>query len=266
MQLYVKANLAEHQSMLELAKRFPIDSDALTSDITSKAEGVFLWVKIVVQLLVNDLEDGDDIEDLRKKLWSLPPDIRGLYRRMISKMEPTYQVQASEIFQMAHLWNEVSENEPLRTLVLSFAMEDMSEAFARPVGPLDSEQVGWLCEKTENKIRSRCCGLIKVYKKLGVLGKGSSEQPDPSSNTDSSLGDSVITYLHRTVAEFLMAQDVWAEICAATNDSNFDPACNLASACLSTMKIESSLNLLTNYKCTAAMLRIAKGLSNQTMC
>lgn len=65
-----------------------------------KAEGVFLCVRLVVRLLVDGLEAGDTIMDLQAKLQSLPRDLKDLYREMLSRTLPEYQVQASEILQM----------------------------------------------------------------------------------------------------------------------------------------------------------------------
>jgi hypothetical protein len=75
--------------MVRLIQRFPSKAPQLASDIADKAEGVFFWVKLVVQLLIEGLEDGDDLDELQAKLYSLPSGLSDLYRRMFGKMIKT---------------------------------------------------------------------------------------------------------------------------------------------------------------------------------
>ncbi|KAJ9131629.1 p-loop containing nucleoside triphosphate hydrolase [Pleurostoma richardsiae] len=230
MEIFVKGNLSSHESMVQLTKRFPQDACELVAEIKSKADGVFLWVKLVVRLLVDGLEAGDDMKDLRKKLRLLPPDLRDLYRRMMEKMQPEYQVQAAELFQLFQTWNLVTADEPFRTLTLAFAFQEPAEALKRDVGPLDLESSDWLHDNTEARIRSRCCGLIEVHRKHLI--------PRSGLQYAGRINQSVVNYMHRTVAEFLLSEDVWEEVCAKTQGSRFDPVRSLTYASLSMMKVE----------------------------
>jgi hypothetical protein len=232
MQIFVKGNLSSHQFMVELTKRFPQDANDLVTEIQTKAEGVFLWVKLVVRLLVDGLESGDDMKDLKRKLRLLPADLRELYRRMMSQMKPEYQAQAAKIFQLLHTWNSIVPDQPLKTLALSFAFEPSQEALNREVAPLEMETLEWMLQSTEAKIRSRCCGLLEIHKKpRGVH--------DPASYTER-INESVVSYLHRTVAEFLQFDEVWEEVCSMTDKSAFNSHSSLTYASVSMMKIERS--------------------------
>ena len=103
MEIFVKENLVQHPSMAGLMKLYPLRAGELISEIKTKAEGVFLWVIIVVKLLVNGWEEGDGIKDLQRKLRCLPLDLRDLYRRMISKMPPDYQSGRTNIPTFSYL-------------------------------------------------------------------------------------------------------------------------------------------------------------------
>ncbi|KAH6951183.1 hypothetical protein BKA56DRAFT_505764, partial [Ilyonectria sp. MPI-CAGE-AT-0026] len=104
MQLFVEGILVSHQMMAQVTKRYPEDTREIVAEIREKADGVFLWVRLVVKLLVNGLELGDSMEGLRRKLRSLPRDLREIYRRMISKITPEHQIQAAEIFRLLQTW------------------------------------------------------------------------------------------------------------------------------------------------------------------
>lgn len=247
MEIFVKENLSEHEKMTELTKRFPTQAHELTEEIKLKAAGVFLWVKLVVRLLVDGLEEGDDIKDLRARLKRLPPDLRDLYQRMISRMQPEHQRQAAELFRLFHTWNLCVSDQPLRTATLAFAIRPPLEAFEDVVAPIDPGNLQWLCSNTEARLRSRCCGLLEVHKKVTIpkatkerylygeyaLAQAYSMSVDP-------IVTSTVDYLHRTVAEFILSDDVWNEICSMTADSNFGPTLHLACASLSMMKIDES--------------------------
>jgi hypothetical protein len=47
-------------------------AEVLIEDVTQKASGVFLWVRLVVKSLLEGLRDGDTVEDLRSRLLLIP--------------------------------------------------------------------------------------------------------------------------------------------------------------------------------------------------
>ncbi|KAF2472567.1 uncharacterized protein BDR25DRAFT_197492, partial [Lindgomyces ingoldianus] len=252
MELFVKENLVAHRSMIALSRRFPQETRALVNELKEKAAGVFLWVRLVVRLLMNGIEAGDDVIDLRRKLRSLPADLRDLYRRMISKMDPEYRIQAAEIFLLLNTWKQYIPDQPFRLITLSFAMQTPSEAFSQPIQSLDAETFEWICKNVEARIRSRCCGLLDVYSNNSV----SSAASMPPKNIE--LEGPVVDYLHRTVAEFLASDNIWDDISEIMDGSNFDASLSLASACISTIKtcqIYPSSILVGNTNALLALCR-----------
>ncbi|KAF4624989.1 hypothetical protein G7Y89_g13181 [Cudoniella acicularis] len=275
MDIFVKGNLSSHWSMVDLTRRFPREANELVQEIKTKAAGVFLWVKIVVRMLVDGLEEGDEMKDLQKKLRQLPPDLRDLYRRMIGRMLPDHQTQAAQIFQTFHTWNLTIDHQPFKTLALAFSMQPLSEAFDRQVAPLEAETRQWLCHNTEARIRSRCCGLIEVHSH--VKSKSSKEdtirpskiENTPTEDSDYAISDvdvnSTIDYLHRTVGEFLASVDVWKEISDMTKGTEFDPYWSLTSSCLSLLKTDLSYTstfLLQNLQNCVTFSRRAPTISD----
>jgi hypothetical protein len=224
MVVYVQGNLASHDIMVKLTKRHPKDTKEIVAEITEKAAGVFIWVKLVVKLLVDGLEDGDDMEELRMKLKSLPSDLRDIYRRMFSKIKKDYQVQAAEIFLLLQAWQSITPTETFSPVTLYCALRPLQECLDLHVESFDPETIAWCSQQVAARVRSRCCGLVFVY---------ISEDEDIEVEAHSS-----VTYMHRTVAEFLVSDDVTAELQSlATFESNV----KLASACVYVLKICGSL-------------------------
>jgi hypothetical protein len=62
------------------------NADLILDEITDRAEGVFLWVKLVLDELWQPLCDGKPIEDVRSLLSDLPTDLPEFYKRMVENI------------------------------------------------------------------------------------------------------------------------------------------------------------------------------------
>jgi hypothetical protein len=233
MTAFVKSTLSSHHLMVTLLRQFPAAAPQLAVEIVEKAAGVFLWVTLVVRLLIEGLEDGDNLEELQERLRSLPPDLRDLYSRMLSKMSTRNQRQASEVFQIVKMWNLNVHGQQLPGLVLSYSMNSPKDCFDVPIGPMDWDYFESLMSSLSKRISSRCCGLLEVHHvKSRRLRDVSLDDADKT----------VVAYMHRTVAEFFEMSEVWTDICAFTEGRNFDPAIRLISGCLSALKMGQGLH------------------------
>ncbi|KAF2819350.1 hypothetical protein CC86DRAFT_413047 [Ophiobolus disseminans] len=75
MEAYVHGELSSHRRMVRLSQQFLTKAPQIMVDLVDKAENVFLWVKLVVCLLIEGLEDGDDLAELQARLEALPSDL-----------------------------------------------------------------------------------------------------------------------------------------------------------------------------------------------
>ncbi|KAG8533041.1 uncharacterized protein KY384_001824 [Bacidia gigantensis] len=74
--------------------------DALTTEITDKASGMFIWVRIVVEELIERLIDGYTVVQLREILLEIPEELQDLYRRVLSRIKPQYALHCYVLFQI----------------------------------------------------------------------------------------------------------------------------------------------------------------------
>jgi hypothetical protein len=216
MKHYVHEKLSFHPLMIQS----PEQASLLTTELMDKADGVFLWVVITVRLLIKGFEDGDNLDELQQTLRSLPPDLKSLYRRMFDTMDPHYRRQGSELFQLTRKWYQLRPDEEFPAIAAFYATQNPSVGLEVKSGMASSnndKNVGSL----ERRLRSRCCGLLEVR----IFG---------------TLDESVVTYMHRTVGEFLTLDEVWEEVCGITNGTGFEPTLNLASACLAVVKTSNN--------------------------
>ena len=60
---YIMSRFADDKHYARLSKLNPMGASALISNMTEKSAGVFLWVYLVVQSLLDGLSDGDRLSD-----------------------------------------------------------------------------------------------------------------------------------------------------------------------------------------------------------
>ena len=76
--------------MAVFAEEFTANTEGLKQYIVEKSSGVFLWTVLVVRSLMTGLRNHDTVEELRKRLDLLPPELDQLYRHMIKSMHPLF--------------------------------------------------------------------------------------------------------------------------------------------------------------------------------
>ncbi|THV43694.1 hypothetical protein BGAL_1083g00010 [Botrytis galanthina] len=100
--VYVKECLVQDKMMVSLAEREPEECQKLEQEIVSEAQGVFLWVVLVVRTLMDGLSKHDGISELQLRLKALPKDLDKLYEVMILKVNDIYKEETSRLFQMVN--------------------------------------------------------------------------------------------------------------------------------------------------------------------
>ena len=69
--------------------------------VTDKALGVFIWVRLVVDLLVKGVRDGTPIAELEIQARAMPQELRDLYAHTLRRIEPEYTTEAYIMLQIA---------------------------------------------------------------------------------------------------------------------------------------------------------------------
>jgi hypothetical protein len=238
---YVGDKLANHPRFRKLAESAANKqaAAALIREIVAKADGVFLWVTLVVKSLLAGLGNRDGIKDLQRRLRLLPNDLESLYAHMLLRIDPFYQEKASEMFQLVRTSRELEpvyatgeSTKQLTIFALAMADEDDYEfAVKTEVKLWNKADIQERCEIMADRLKCRCAGLLEV------------QEFDPTSPGTSQTAVSTIwphskvQYLHRTVRDYLEKPDIWSNILAHTSESNFDANSRMLSSCILQMKI-----------------------------
>ncbi|TGO12243.1 hypothetical protein BTUL_0092g00430 [Botrytis tulipae] len=201
---YVRDRLENNLQMRLLMNSCPSDALALITEVVNDGDGVFLWVRLVVNSLLNSLRKRDDISTLRVRLRETPKEIDDLYDRILSSIEQIHMVEASKIFQLKESTVRIilSGNTSLNfygAYKLSFKsfnqaiLADETSCFRRT----SLEDCG---EDLAHVLRTRCGGLLELAKSTGN-----------------------VNYIHRTAWGYIQKPKTWEILLTHTSYLEFNP-------------------------------------------
>lgn len=177
----------EAQSRFKLLQaRDPNTSHELVSSITDRAQGVFLWVYLVVRSLIRGLVNADSMGDLQRRLDELPRQLEPFFERILNTVDELYKCRTSRVLLvLAHARIPL----PLVTFYFLDSEEDL------PFNPHKFlRNWPYVNEEEAEAIEKRKRQLIAQFKDLISL----TEHPTKAAMFSFSVG-----FIHRTVIEYL---------------------------------------------------------------
>ena len=227
---YADDMLGTHPYTSVLREMHPTGAEGLLREVVDKASGVFLWVILACRSLLDGFAAYDSLAELQRRVDELPPELESLFQHILSRVEPRYRQQAAKTLRLRYQRQLDSDSEstnPVEMSTLGMALFDQQELDvlrAPKYTSLRLEEKIAICKSYEARLRSRCCGLLELKAgKLNCLLNCFCRQTHSTLNRESSLIDSTVDFLHRTVFEFLNQPDVWALPCLQIDDTNFQP-------------------------------------------
>ncbi|KAE9370522.1 hypothetical protein N431DRAFT_492596 [Stipitochalara longipes BDJ] len=226
---YVNGRLTTSKRYQQLVAQAPVPAAALENKIVAWADGVFLWVRLVVESLLSGIGIHDEIHDLQSRLDILPTDLEKLYHHLLmNKIDPVYIDDASKMFQM------LRETKDAELSILALALTDESyfeKAITSPLRPWSEGEILSVCQKMEDRMKTRCAGLIEVSGTVTEI----LYEPDSKANDK-------VQYLHRTVKDFLEHPEVHNLITSHVKKLEFDANISLLQSSLLQLKIIPKYN------------------------
>ncbi|KAK8121837.1 hypothetical protein PG984_010507 [Apiospora sp. TS-2023a] len=198
---------------------------ALLDEIVECANGVFLWVYLVVRSFREGLLNGDSIASLKRRLDSLPRDLNEYFERIIFvDVAEFYRGQCAEMFSVTL---EGAEDIPL--IAYWFIDEnDPNHILTMEAKPLSPQQINKRFKATKKRLNACCKGMLEVQK----VAPSSEETSLPSSI----LFNWKVSFLHRTVRDFLL-QDETQDVLRRWHSPSFSPHQSICQVILAQIKI-----------------------------
>ncbi|OAL39757.1 hypothetical protein AYO20_01154 [Fonsecaea nubica] len=231
--LYVHGKLAQNLHFQRQLRGEPQLLDNLTTEITSRARGVFLWVHLVVRDLLRVLRDGGRGKHLFRELESIPLDLDDYFQRIFESVPVPYRKDASIILQTALSCSSEDAvgvrgvtDFQFRLMHLHFLdqSEDLCFGANSQLYDVDfthPQEGSDLLELLERMLMSRCMGLLETGSNTDENGYyGYSQTMNPGTR---------IEFLHRTVRDYFAGRAA-RDLLHRHTDSPFDAhmfQCNL---------------------------------------
>jgi hypothetical protein len=244
-QFYVQDKLGANEMMVELRRQEgDFKSDELLASIVEKAQGVFLWVELVVKSLLGGLTNEDTMADLQARVDALPSEIEHLYSHMLKNVDSLYRAHSSRLYQImrAHYSPEFKAEKPLTVQEMAYTNMTLEEVLKAKQEPLTSEEEYAQFRSLELCLKTRCAGMLEVVYK--APSKYADNRGDEPSFRLPEL-DFQVEYIHRTARDYLAKPEIWGNIIRdAQNDGPpFKPFGKLLEASVMQLKVLRPLDL-----------------------
>ncbi|KAG6354705.1 hypothetical protein INS49_004723 [Diaporthe citri] len=203
MDIYIRDKLA-HASAEE-------SFENLVSLIMSKANGVFLWVALVVKSLREGLEDGLSCSDLTQEVDILPDQLESLYKHILMSMGKSKRRKAYQTFSMVM---ELKKHGDYRMSLLAYSFLEEYEAGENffmngdnvfPMSKLTGEQGTKRAESSSRRLAGWCKGLVEPYERPLWSTGPTSEGPCMAAWKSWPME---LDFVHRSISDFLESDEV----------------------------------------------------------
>lgn len=222
---YTEETLNGDNKMRDLLQKEPQRAASLVKSIIDKADGVFLWVNLVVRSLLTGLGNRDAISHLARGLDSFPPDLENFYAYILSSIDPIYKEEMSKIFQLHETQSSIAGDRSIAPisaipnhktihisleLLLHLAMSSnleitLTAPFKAPVFKyIDNYEDDFenLVDDIEALVQSRCRGMMEVW----------DERHLKFSKAQSASVRGELFYSHHTTADYIRRPDIWSSV------------------------------------------------------
>ncbi|KAI1135642.1 hypothetical protein F5Y05DRAFT_415982 [Hypoxylon sp. FL0543] len=197
MTTFVTHQFDKSRGFQEMKHIYPNEASSLAGEIVSKAQGVFLWVSLVVRSLLRSLSEGTRMSDIRKTLEQLPSDISSLYDAVWHGISEKNRYEASWMMQFT-----MAAHGPMPWFTMWLADESKTARVDIDLLPNDIKYHAKISLKRRLATRTR--GILEIA----------------GQNVD---------FSHRTARDWAAQQQVWENICSV-GQNTVDPYLMLTEA------------------------------------
>ena len=255
-QLYVHDALKQHHHFARLEEADPRWNE-LVEELEDRAQGVFLWVTIVVRSLLRGLTHADDVSDLQRRLREFPAELNPFFQHIFDSIDPFYREQTAQLFLV-----NIEALTPLSVIALQSIEEERRKpdyVFKLDVRPYSTKEMEDIYDTVKRRLSARCKDLLEV-------------NVDPYHHPFYGYR---VGFLHRTVRDYLIAPRM-REMLSEWAAKEFDATTSLCRAHLAQVTslpwsceamqrpslVKEFFRLVNEFMYHASKLEREKGLSD----
>jgi hypothetical protein len=213
MHRHIEVSLQNSKKWEDLERIHPDSCKDIVNTVSARANGVWLWVFLVTNDMVKEVNKNEGIDTLSEIIARFPDDLHEYFETMIMRVPKLHRPDMARILLIA-----VEEVQPLP--LYAFALlekekRDVDYVLKAPVEPIRKHETAQEYIALKDRLRNRCSDLLVV-----------DDDQHPVFLKHS------VDFLHRTVRDFLRDYDLKAHL---TTDS-FQPLVSLSRICLGLLK------------------------------
>ncbi|CAI6096710.1 unnamed protein product [Clonostachys chloroleuca] len=221
---YALEKLNSQRSTREALAKMDRGGVQFVNDMVQRADGVFLWIRLAVNRLHENFDNHSDPSKLNDILHSLPTELDALFTKFVFEDQTASQVaETAAMFELirareivASFLHDESSNS-LTSWELIFALDDSDDgkALELEVEQVFYEDIRSRCKALANRINRRFSGLLVLHERR----RGGNLR----TTKEAALAERRVTYVHRTVRDWLMEGDGVQARLVRQRPSHFDP-------------------------------------------
>ncbi|KAI2471577.1 hypothetical protein F4781DRAFT_386700 [Annulohypoxylon bovei var. microspora] len=167
----------------------------ISQKIAYKAEGVFQWVRLVLNAVEDGILNGDNASELESKIDAFPNELGDLYQHLFDSIHVR---DRQKVFETLRMTNHMGLDHGLpliRFWFLNKVVDDPNYAIEMKLGDESDEEIREILEITRRQIYGRCKGFLIMHNYSGGYSSRAFSPPFPN--------DGEIRFMHSTAYEFL---------------------------------------------------------------
>jgi hypothetical protein len=184
-QKYIIGRLAENPSTAILLASNDIQVreavEKLASDIMERAEGVFLWLKLVMDDLIRAHAEGDSLRELTQHLSAFPKDLEDLYKNIIQRIPQEFRQESYYMLEIVLRSDEQLDIDTFMNCLVCAPCETLKDCVAKLEAESSTPRTP---DSVTRRLKSRCGGLIELI-------------------ACSESGKAKLQFMHQTVKDFI---------------------------------------------------------------
>lgn len=164
----------------------------LGSEIVARAEGIWLWVHLVVRELLRDVRDNEPYEQLRRRLHSYPTDLGTFFSKIFARIDRVHAKSAARL-----MLSSIIAVEPLSIMALVLLEEDDAYVLKQNPQYITERELQNLFTTWRGRLHNRCRDLMKMTRDRGHV---------TVMDAPGDFHEYRVHFLHRTLRDYLIQE------------------------------------------------------------
>lgn len=191
-QAYIDARLWSNPALRDITESETTEVQQIADFVAENAQGVFLWVVLVLNIFQAGLNDYDSFAEIRTSITRLPQELEVLFKHILEvRTPPKHRVENCRYLLLALKWQQLTNSVGIPAVTLAIAQNASDYKEACRLVELPVSDISLHERHLARRLGSRCNGLLE-YRWNSII----------------SFSDTHVTFLHRTLLDYLLEQHI----------------------------------------------------------